>query len=983
MISFKKKKLITQDLRVKPICNSTGNYSVPLYRNEDWRLKRLKIMRKHEKHSNYGGIAVLLLLIVFSGIVLATPTTTLSGCGTGWNTTDKTITLNCLGNSVILDQNQSIADTNTVVGTGITSYAGQFTPTTNNINLITLQKVGSSSSDVIISIQTDNGGNYSSGSNAPTGKKLCSNTILVATWNSYSDLTDYNFSCSADLNAATHYWFVIEGIWNNTGTRYKASGTFAGQSKFYKGGWVGLPDRGHIYFKEYNLNIACLSTDYRIDSNGEFTNYTTSFILSTDGNHKIDYNSTDLTGTETTKTSYCSIDTTSFDGNGPTFGTGINTYLYTHGTTYRFYISGTGTISSAKVTTRPNIDLNTSSCKYKGGRSFSWEAATWNTDHCEKNVTITKANETYAPDFSIDNNVGRTINDNASTPEYYYDLDKPTLTYTGCTTSWHTTNQSFALTATETITDHNSGVMATTYSIDGGTYLPYTGLVTITTDGNHKIDYNTIDYVKNENAQTTYCPISTTKPTLSYSIDKNYGFDRDTNIPFTLTCTTSSESNLTYDVNLGTTNVFHRINANGTVDNNWFLTTIGNPSITFSCLDAAGNSTTETVQPYYDINFILVNEANGTPLTASNIDKNFTIAKVYSIDGTYTYNFKDANKPYVNAVIPGIPIQFEFSYPDTTVGSTTTTYPPLSRYIDLSLISDTNLRLCVPFAQQFYQQRFVSNQERQVYLQNYVANCYDLIGRLSYAYDVGYAQTLYTINKPYYLYFYSGGVKTFLVLLDGSQANQYNLDTIIFSQQPFTLNIGLEGLSFSPLLSDGTHYNTKTIQIYYKNYYETNTKLIMDIYSDGNILVWSHTETDSPNELLTNFYWGDINAVSVDSNMFIILTKTTALGITSTTTWFNLWGDSIDAPVSEKASTGKLHIFAAIASLLIFFFGLTIVASGRIFGFFGIILCIISIIICAFALQVWYIQLLEAAYLVVIFLIVILGKQGSAYGLVG
>jgi len=55
---------------------------------------------------------------------------------------------------------------------------------------------------------------------------------------------------------------------------------------------------------------SCSSTIYRTDS-GSWASYSATFQITTDGNHQIDYNSTDLVGNiETTKTSYCAVDKT-------------------------------------------------------------------------------------------------------------------------------------------------------------------------------------------------------------------------------------------------------------------------------------------------------------------------------------------------------------------------------------------------------------------------------------------------------------------------------------------------------------------------------------------------------------------------------------------------------------------------------------------------------------------------------------------------
>jgi hypothetical protein len=77
------------------------------------------------------------------------------------------------------------------------------------------------------------------------------------------------------------------------------------------------------------------------------------------------------------------------------------------------------------------------------------------------------------------------------------DLNAPTTTGTLSGTSifgWY----SSAVTFTATATDDVSGVDATYYKIDGGSTLRYTGPVTISTNGEHQIEYWSVDNVGNE-----------------------------------------------------------------------------------------------------------------------------------------------------------------------------------------------------------------------------------------------------------------------------------------------------------------------------------------------------------------------------------------------------------------------------------------------------------------------------------------------------
>jgi hypothetical protein len=55
-VSKIKKKKLNSGMQANPVCNSLDNYAAPLTRSEEWRLKRLMIMRRHERHTNFGGI---------------------------------------------------------------------------------------------------------------------------------------------------------------------------------------------------------------------------------------------------------------------------------------------------------------------------------------------------------------------------------------------------------------------------------------------------------------------------------------------------------------------------------------------------------------------------------------------------------------------------------------------------------------------------------------------------------------------------------------------------------------------------------------------------------------------------------------------------------------------------------------------------------------------------------------------------------------
>lgn len=155
----------------------------------------------------------------------------------------------------------------------------------------------------------------------------------------------------------------------------------------------------------------CLLTQYRIDS-GAWTTYSSRFFITTDGNHKIDFNSiagyaggtlTDANATaETMKTAYTLVDETA-----PTVGaTSISGFTQIGSNFY-----GTGSVVGGTVVdTNTGLkngfsDKNTSSCQYTANGS-TWSDANWSTNHCvATNITI-NGGRSYTFGTRIKDNVG-------------------------------------------------------------------------------------------------------------------------------------------------------------------------------------------------------------------------------------------------------------------------------------------------------------------------------------------------------------------------------------------------------------------------------------------------------------------------------------------------------------------------------------------------------------------------------------------------
>jgi hypothetical protein len=92
------------------------------------------------------------------------------------------------------------------------------------------------------------------------------------------------------------------------------------------------------------------------------------------------------------------------------------------------------------------------------------------------------------------------------------DSNAPSTTITGNNTAWSTSDGSITLSATDL---NGTGVSVTQYSLDSGSWITYSGAISITTDGNHTIDYNSRDYAGNiEITKRAYYALDKTGPTV-------------------------------------------------------------------------------------------------------------------------------------------------------------------------------------------------------------------------------------------------------------------------------------------------------------------------------------------------------------------------------------------------------------------------------------------------------------------------------------
>lgn len=627
------------------------------------------------------------------------------------------------------------------------------------------------------------------------------------------------------------------------------------------------------------------------------------------------------------------------------------------------YIWGTGTISATASDT--GSGLNTSTCEYTINNGSSWTSADWNGTHCYKSYTIvtepTNQFNIRIKDAADNQGTG------TATIEYDVDLTAPITSATASQISGYTKARIQVSCSDDGIgcdqiiwrvnaQDWNS-VTASTLDINFGG------------SGTHTLYYYGKD--KANNTETTkeltfVISPDVTAPTLVFvTTPVTAGFVSDFNVGLTLTC----YDNRLDDINFVFTNTINGVSTvlsntqdtNGATKHINTLLTVGSNQITGRCIDYSGNTAQETSATVYAMQFNLINEETGATITNLN-DLNVGSVQAFTYDGNNVYNY-NLSPPGVKLFLDfDNTVRFDISYTDLLETK-------ISRELNFSLLPDQNIGICVAPFQSLYEQFFLSSTNKQVIIYNDFAKCYNLASSTKFAYENALMVRAFTINKPYYLYTWIGGVKSLLATIDGSKENVINLDVLEFNQGSYSIEIATDTVVFKCLENTTTgKCDQNTMQIYYKSLRGTNTLVNFKIYKE-NTLLFETSESVEPNEFQINFYYGDLD-LNIEDVLKLVVTRTASDSDEPVITnyYFNLKGQ-----VFSGIMPGPL---AVIFSFLLLFVGLTLVAYRYAFGWFGLILCVIAISLLSFAPGFWYVQFMQAIIVIVaVFIAIIYQKE--------
>jgi len=505
-----------------------------------------------------------------------------------------------------------------------------------------------------------------------------------------------------------------------------------------------------------------------------------------------------------------------------------------------------------------------------------------------------------------------------------------------------------------------TGIICADYNFNDNTNCYYNFTSTSIADQEYDFDLNAYNYWGDDTASVDLI-VDNTAPVLTFDLNYINGFVSSVDVDFSLLCNDAlspTNRNLLYlnDVNVNdtweTNNVAKDVTEailNGDNDTNAY------------CYDEAGNYSNDiNAIEIYALWFNLINEDTGAAITNLTTDVNIATATVFTYDGNINYNLLGAFPTYF--VGSDQVLRFDFTYDDAAETK-------ISREIDFGLLDDQNANVCVAPFQTLYEQIFVSSGQRSVVVYNDFAKCYNLASSTKFAYENALMVKGYTIQKPYYLYTYSNDVKVLLALLDGSTASVMNLDTLVFNQNDYEIDIATDTVGISPKLNTVTGaYDTNTVTIYYKSLRGTNTTTNFKVYNEDTLL-WNYTETAEPNEFLVEFYYG---ALDVNADDILKLVATTTIGGVDTSKEYYFYTDG-------SSYAGTLNpILAIIIAFVLMFVAITFVAYRYALGWFGILVGILAIGVLAMAPGYWYVRFAQAIILIIIIFIVLIFKNETA-----
>lgn len=421
---------------------------------------------------------------------------------------------------------------------------------------------------------------------------------------------------------------------------------------------------------------------------------------------------------------------------------------------------------------------------------------------------------------------------------------------------------------------------------------------------------------------------------------------------------------LTYTFQLNDVNVFSGdfdVNALGHVNDLNF--TDGLNTVVYYCATSGGSTVIETVS--FEVatkNFFFVYDKTGVPLASAT---EYTLADVnevvvYKLGNDNVFFDLRANSEVSIFYTGNInsSLGFRISYNDITLVTT-------SRTFDMDVLDVNSVPVCFFKLQPYFEQLFFSSVERDVTVKNATNGCYHVAATTRYAANDFFSLYAFTVPLSYFLFINDREAGNLTVILEGGTPGTINLDAIVLKNQ-LSKNIIITGDSATVTKDCGSAADCNTFIITYRNLATNNASVKFTIFN-GTTTLLVHTETTNPDNFTFIF---DSTSLDFDANILILrLEKTRVDGsIDIETIYFTPEGD-----------VGFLDpTLVLIFSFLLFITGISLVTARFLFGWFGIVIGFIALVLLSFSIGLWWITFLQGVMMMmVLYMGIISVKQGQ------
>lgn len=409
---------------------------------------------------------------------------------------------------------------------------------------------------------------------------------------------------------------------------------------------------------------------------------------------------------------------------------------------------------------------------------------------------------------------------------------------------------------------------------------------------------------------------------------------------------------------------YHSLNANVLINNAIYpngTTIINSTSYSDGTITQFGSCsnpffTTNTTNIFSVVSktIFLVDEFTGNPFQVLNI----SVAKLWLGDNVSFYDFRANNVSSVNVTTVN----------NTKVRIDLQTYPGgslIQRYIDLSLLSNNTqqIRVCANYntTPQYYQQILYSQSPVSVSLVNSYSLCYIDFDYTRFGYQQSNALQAFTTNTNYYLSTTINNAQVLLASIDGSLAQNINLDALIFQSQATKIQT-----VSSTLIATPSGINQTTISYVDIKNQTTFANVTISNALTGQVYMQYNMSTPNNFNIIFNYQPFDLSS----NPQFKITMTRVRNGVTETLTqYFSDVGKS--ALLSSK--------LGFMIAFLLILFGMSMTVSKVEFSWFGIMIQLGAIAILSFTTGAWYITFMQAlAVISIVWIVFIMLNKNTA-----